>query len=140
MTRERTVGKYARRPKEIVVYPSLEAPETIETHYRSSSSMHKGSIRVTKPEPQILTYLGCPKSETWNPPSNCGRQVVVMTIVKLTPENQQKHLDRLQYDKDKGVPVRVGKKGMATVPKVRAELGLDDPVPDVVKKALAESE
>jgi|GEM_PF-416760 len=52
-------------------------------HYLDSRGMHKGSIRVKTLPTGALVYLGCPKDETWHPPSSCSRQVVIKTVTPV---------------------------------------------------------
>lgn len=98
-------------PKDIFIYKT-----TIEKHYRATSAMHKGSVRTIK-QNGGLTLLGCPKDEPWNPPSSCGKQEVVMTIVPNTAKyrNELKHLlevhpeleSRVHHKKEAGVEPRL---------------------------------
>ncbi len=77
-------------PKEVEVFET-----TIAKHYRSSEDFHEGSIRVVKPEEDILVYLGCLKSDVWD-----AEAVICSpgaTVLKTIVPNNKKYLEELQH-------------------------------------------
>jgi len=114
---------YARPvPKEIIVYKT-----TIEKHYLSDEDIHPGSIRVVKPEEDILVYLACVKGDTWEPgTTTCSpNPSVYKTIVPRTP----KYLAEVNEWKDYGVKVTY-KESVGVEPQVDEE---DEELAEVVR-------
>jgi DNA adenine methylase len=73
-------------PSDLIYYST-----TIEKHYHPSSACHKGSVRVLKPTPQTLVYIGCLKKDKWDEPSStCSpNPTVLMTIVLNNKKNRE---------------------------------------------------
>lgn len=84
------LGDARQVPKEVDVFKT-----TIEKHYRPTEDFHEGSIRVVKPETDVLVYLGCLRSDDWNPesPTCLPNPTVLKTIVP----NNKKYLDELNH-------------------------------------------
>lgn len=90
---------YARPwPKSITVYP-----DTIEKHYVDKDAFHPGSIRVVKPLPGVLVYLGCKKDAWWDVrAARCyPNPTVHLTIVPRTAE----YMAEVEEWEQAGVPL-----------------------------------
>jgi hypothetical protein len=67
---------------------------TIAKHYRPLKDFHSGSIRVTKPEENILVYLGCLKSDDWDG-RTCSPNPTVFKTIVLKNEKYRADLEHL---------------------------------------------
>lgn len=122
-------------PKEIVFYPNV-----IEKHYLSAKDIHKGSIRIVKPTPDILTYLACKKSDAWDPKTiTCTpNPSVYKTIVPREGKYIEEAEDwiraypeiKVRREKEAGVEPRVSD----------SNDGNDDTVPAPVIEAMGKAE
>jgi hypothetical protein len=115
------------KPKEIIVYKT-----TIEKHYLDESQVHKGSIRVVKPQKDVLVYLGCKKSDRWDPETfTCEpNPSVYLTIVPKTLQ----YMEEVKKWKRIGVKVTY-KKSLGVEPRIDEDEELNE-----VVKALENAE
>ena len=68
---------------------------TIAKHYLPPEDFHDGSIRVVKPEKDILVYLGCLKSDDWD--AEAERCSPNPTVLKTIVPNNRKYWDELEH-------------------------------------------
>ena len=134
---EEVLDRHAKRGKAAVGEPKLPyahpVPKvivlfarTIEKDYLDSGVCDTKTIRVIKPEPNVLLYR-CRRDGKW---------VTLKSIVnftKVSPERRKRYFDDLKYWKDYGVPVRI-RKGTGVEPK------MEDPELEEVKEAMKAAE
>ena len=68
---------------------------TIAKHYRPTEDFHDGSVRVVKPEKDILVYLGCLKSDNWD--AEAERCSPNPTVLKTRVPNDEKYRSELDH-------------------------------------------
>ena len=97
---------YARPvPKQIFLYA-----RTIEKHYMDSVVCDPKTIRVLKPEPNVLLYR-CKLGGKWQTLKS------IVNFTKVSPERRKRYFDDLNYWKADGVPVRI-RKGSGVEPRL----------------------
>lgn len=114
---------YARRdPQWIDVFKT-----TIVKHYVDYKDCHEGSVRVVKPQKDILVYLGCLKKDKWNAKTTtCSPNP---TVVKTIVPNNAKYLKEVKEWAAIGIKVKYHGKEVGIEPKV----GEDQEVKEVVE-------
>ena len=116
---------------------------TIEKHYYPSSACHKGSIRITKPEPSILVYLGCLLEDKWDAEKvTCSpNPTVIMTIVPNSEKYRADAEDWIQAHS--GIKAHYLEHELGVEPRVKEEVveveGAEEKgETDLIEKALKE--
>ncbi len=95
------------RPKEILVFA-----RTIEKHYLAPDTCDAKSIRVLKPEPNVLLYR-CKRDGKWTTLKS------IVNFTKVAKERRKRYFDDLKRWKDVGVPVRI-RRGTGVEPRMEA--------------------
>ncbi len=96
-----------QRPKEILVFA-----RTIEKHYLAPDTCDAKSIRVLKPEPNVLLYR-CKRDGKWTTLKS------IVNFTKVAKERRKRYFDDLKRWKDVGVPVRI-RRGTGVEPRLEA--------------------
>lgn len=117
----------------------IQYPATIEKHYLDyKAACETGTVRVVKPEKDILLYRCLPPGHKWviragraSPPKG-AQATLVKTIVPNTPKYQRE----VEYWEGHGIPVKREGKQEGIEPKVAEP----DPEMDQVKAALSTAE
>lgn len=136
--KEASMGKekyhYARRlPKEVDVYENA-----IHKHYVDwKKDIHEGSIRVVKPTPEVLVYLGCLLKDKWDEAAvTCSPNP---TVVKTITPNTKKYLDELEHLKFVHPEIKVNyHKEISVEPKVGEAEEVEEGEAHSIEKALKE--